>query len=47
MEDAATGNFATLAFGAAWLAIGVVLATWAPEIVKVVRGQWWEIWRVL
>ncbi len=47
LEDATTGNFSALAFGAAWLAIGVVLATWAPEIVKVVGGQWDEVWRAL
>ena len=47
LEDTATGNLATLAFGAAWLAIGVVLATWAPEIVKVVGGKWDEVWWAL
>lgn len=43
LEEAATGNLATLAFGAAWLALGVILATWAPEIVKVVGGHWDEV----
>lgn len=47
LEDAATGNFATLAFGVAWLAVGVLLATWAPEIVKIVGGEWGEVWRAL
>jgi hypothetical protein len=47
LKEAATGNLATLAFGVAWLAIGVVLATWAPEIVKVVGGKWCEVWAAL
>lgn len=47
LESAATGNYAMLAFGAAWLAIGVVLATLAPEIAKLVNGQWCEVWRTI
>lgn len=38
LEGVATGNFATLVFGVVWLAIGVMLATLAPEIVKIVGG---------
>ncbi|NMM11913.1 MAG: hypothetical protein HHJ17_00010 [Rhodoferax sp.] len=40
LEEAAAGNFPFLVFGAVWLGIGVVLATWSPEIVKVVAGKW-------
>jgi hypothetical protein len=47
LEDAAVGNFATLAFGAAWLAIGIVLATLASDIVKLAAGQWCEVWQAL
>lgn len=43
MEDrlaqAVTANITHLAFGAAWLAIGVVLTSWAPEIAKIAAGQ--------
>jgi hypothetical protein len=47
VEEAATGNLAALAFGVVWLAIGIVLSTLAPEIVKLVGGQWREVWRAL
>jgi hypothetical protein len=47
LEDAVAGNLATLAFGVAWLAVGVVLATCAPEIVKIVAGQWSEVLHAL
>ena len=47
LEEAATGNLATLGFGVVWLAIGVVLATLAPEIVKLVGGRWCEVWAAL
>lgn len=40
LENAATGNFAKLAFGAAWLAAGVVLSSWAPEITKLAGAVW-------
>lgn len=35
LMDTVTGNFTALAFGAAWLAIGIVVATWSPEIVRI------------
>jgi hypothetical protein len=43
LEEAATGNFAVLAFGAAWLAVGILLSTLAPEIAKVVGGKCGEV----
>jgi len=38
--EASVGNFPVLVFGAVWLAVGVVLSTWAPEIAKVAAGNW-------
>ena len=39
-EEVAVGNSSVLLFGVVWLAAGVLLATWAPEIAKVAAGQW-------
>ena len=47
LEEAAAGNFAVLAFGAVWLAIGVIVATLSPEIAKIVAGQWTEVMKTL
>jgi hypothetical protein len=47
LESTATGNYNVLAFGAAWLAVGIVLATLAPEIAKAVAGQWASLWKAL
>lgn len=47
LKEAAAGNFAVLAFGAAWLAIGVIVAAFAPEIAKIVAGQWTEVIKTL
>lgn len=44
LESTATGNYAPLAFGAFWLAVGVVLATLAPEIALAAAGRWGELW---
>ena len=46
LESAATGNFAHLAFGAVWLAVGAVLGTLAPEIAHIVAGRGCDVWRV-
>ena len=43
LESTATGNYAPLAFGAFWLAVGVVLATLAPEIALAAAGRWGEL----
>jgi hypothetical protein len=47
LESAATGNYTVLAFGAFWLAVGIVLATIAPELAKAAAGQWAELWTAL
>lgn len=43
LENTATGNYAPLAFGAFWLAVGVVLATLAPEIALAAAGRGSEV----
>ena len=47
VEEAATGNLVTLAFGVVWLACGILLSTLAPEIVKIAAGQSCDVWRAL
>lgn len=42
--EASVGNFPILVFGAVWLAVGVVLSTWAPEIAKITAGKWGGVW---
>ena len=42
--EASVGNFPILVFGAVWLAVGVVLSTWAPEIVKIASGNGASVW---
>ncbi len=44
LENTTTGNYAPLAFGAFWLAVGVVLTTVAPEIALAAAGRWRELW---
>lgn len=43
LDNTATGNYAPLAFGAFWLAVGVVLATLAPEIALAAAGRGSEV----
>jgi len=43
LESTTTGNYAPLAFGAFWLAVGVVLATLAPEIALAAAGRGSEV----
>ena len=45
--EASVGNFSTLVFGAVWLAVGVVLSTWAPEIAKIAAGNWAGVWAAM
>lgn len=45
--EASVGNFPVLVFGAVWLAVGVVLSTWAPEIAKVAAGNWHSVLSVI
>ena len=47
LKDAITGNYSVLAFGAFWVAVGVVVSAWAPEIAKVVAGQWSQVWAAM
>jgi hypothetical protein len=47
VESATAGNYSVLLFGAVWLGAGVVLATWAPEIAKIVAGQAMEVWKAI
>ncbi|MEK7884433.1 hypothetical protein [Methyloversatilis sp. NSM2] len=44
LSDAVVGNHAVLSAGVVWLAFGVVFATFAPEIVKVLAGNWRAVW---
>lgn len=47
LVSATAGNYPVLLFGAWWLGIGVIIATLAPEIAKVVAGRWCEVWAVM
>ncbi|MGA7178140.1 MAG: hypothetical protein WBX11_00940 [Thiobacillaceae bacterium] len=47
VKSTTTGNYPVLLFGAAWLAVGVILATLAPELAKVAAGQGIEVWKAL
>jgi len=47
LHEAIVGNYATLVFGAFWVAIGIVVSALAPEIAKVVAGQWSVVWRTM
>jgi hypothetical protein len=47
LEEAAAGNLATLLFGVVWLAIGIGIATLAPELVKLQAGEWRDVWKAL
>lgn len=44
LEDAVVGNHAVLSAGVVWLAFGVIFATFSPEIVKVLAGNWRAVW---
>lgn len=43
----AVGNVDTLLFGVAWLAIGVIIATLAPELARIAAGQWSTVFSAL
>jgi len=45
LHDAVIGNYSSLAFGAIWVAVGIVISALAPEIAKIVAGQWGLVWR--
>lgn len=39
LREAIVGNYTKLAFGAAWVVVGIIISAWAPEITKIVAGQ--------
>ena len=43
LEVVSAGNASLLLFGLGWLAVGIVLSTWAPEISKMVGGSWPDV----
>lgn len=45
--EASAGNFAILVFGVVWLAVGVVLSTWAPEIAIIAAGNCAGVWSTM
>jgi hypothetical protein len=47
LEDLAVGNVSTLLFGAGWLTVGSVISALAPEIARLVAGQWRVVWLAL
>uniref|UniRef100_Q47HX4 Transmembrane protein n=1 Tax=Dechloromonas aromatica (strain RCB) TaxID=159087 RepID=Q47HX4_DECAR len=47
LHEAIVGNYATLVFGAFWVAIGILVSALAPEIAKAVAGQWALISRTI
>jgi hypothetical protein len=40
LKSAMTGSYSILLFGAFWLVVGIVLAGVAPELAKLVTGEW-------
>jgi hypothetical protein len=40
LKDAMVGNYPVLLFGAAWVAAGTILSTYAPDITKAIGGAW-------
>lgn len=47
LKDVVVGNHAVLSAGVVWLGLGVVFATFAPEIVKVLAGNWRAVWATM
>lgn len=47
LQDAIAGNYSVLAFGAFWVVIGIVVSALAPEIAKIVAGQWPQVWAAM
>lgn len=47
MRRDALGNFGILYFGAFWVLVGSVLSGLAPEMVRLVAGQWEAVLRGL
>lgn len=47
LQEAIVGNYTKLAFGAAWVVVGIVISAWAPELAKMVAGQWSAVVRAI
>ena len=47
LGEVAAGNFQVLAFGAFWLAVGIIVSTFSPEIAKTVNGDWASVVKAL
>jgi len=47
LKTAVVGSYPVLLFGAAWLVVGIVLSSVAPEVAKSLEGEWVQIWRNL
>ncbi len=47
LQEAIVGNYTKLAFGAAWVVVGIVISAVAPEIARLVAGQWSVVWAAL
>ncbi|MGV8893881.1 MAG: hypothetical protein ACOH2K_13255 [Burkholderiaceae bacterium] len=47
MDEGFTGSYGMLLFGVCWLCFGIIFASIAPEIAKVMAGQWDAIWLAL
>lgn len=47
LRDVAVGNHGALLFGAGWVAVGTVLSAVAPEIARLVAGQWQTVLQAL
>jgi L-rhamnose mutarotase len=47
LKNALVGNYSVLLFGAAWLFFGIVLSSVAPEIAKLVAGQYQQVWQTM
>jgi hypothetical protein len=44
LRNAMVGSYSVLLFGAFWLFVGIVLSSVAPEIAKIVAGQFKAVW---
>ncbi len=40
LKEAIVGNYSVLAFGVVWLIVGMTISTFAPEIARIIAGQW-------
>lgn len=47
IKNTATAHVSSLAFGTAWLGVGIVLSTCALEITRLVAGQWRAVLQAL